>query len=71
MWNSDSWKLQPSRQAVVRKWYRGILVLFLSLLLVAFATAVETSKRSDRGGPAAISGAASLHSGGGNLIPVF
>jgi hypothetical protein len=53
------------------KWYRRTLMFFLSLVLVAFATAVATSKRSDRGGSVAISGAASLHSGGGNLIPVF
>ena len=64
-------RLQPSRRAVAKNWHRRTLVLLLSLALVALATAVATSKRSDRGGPAANSGAASLHSGGGNLVLVF
>ncbi len=71
MRTSHSSRLQPSRQAVVKSWYRRTLVFLLSLVLVAFATAVATGKRPDRGGPLAISGAASLHSGGGNLVPVF
>jgi len=71
MRTSHSSRLQPSRQAVVKSWYRHTLVFLLSLVLVAFVPAVATGKRPDRGGPLAISGAASLHSGGGNLVPVF
>ena len=71
MRTSASWKLQPSRKAVLRKWYRGMLVFFVSLMLIALATAMATSKRSDRDGAAVISGVASSYSGGGNLVPVF
>ena len=71
MRTTHSWKLQPTGQTVARKWRRGMLVLLVSLVLIALATAAATSKRSDRDGPAAISGMANSHSGAGNLVPVF
>jgi hypothetical protein len=60
--------MRTPRRAVM-KWCRGVLVFCVSLVLLTLATAVATSNRPDRnsGRPEA----ANLHSGGGNLIPVF
>ena len=70
MRTSQSWK-QPSRQTVM-KGCRGMLVFSVSLLLLALASAVATSKRSDRNGLATtVTRIGNAHSGSGNLVPVF
>jgi hypothetical protein len=53
------------RWAVI-KWSRAVMVFCLSLVLLALATAVATSMRSDRDG-----GMANTHHGSGNLVVVF
>jgi hypothetical protein len=50
----------------VMKWSRAVAVFCVSLVLLALATAVATSMRSDRDG-----GMANTHHGAGNLVLVF
>jgi len=71
MRSSGLWKLRPSDQAIVKKWCRRLLVCGVSLGLLALAAGMATGERFLRHGPAAVTGVASAHSGGGNLVPVF
>jgi hypothetical protein len=71
MRSSDSWTLRPSLQVFVEKWcYRPVVYVVL-LGLFVLAAGAASSERSHSNRSAAVSGMANVHSGAGNLIPVW
>jgi hypothetical protein len=65
--SSSNWgNLQPSKRATVKRWCHGLLVFSASLGLLALATVMATGNRFYQTAPAA-----SLASGGGNLVPLW
>jgi hypothetical protein len=66
MSSSNLWNLRPSQRATVKRWCDGLLVFCASLGLLALATVMATGNRFHQTAPAA-----SLASGGGNLVPLW
>jgi hypothetical protein len=67
----EFWKFRTSAPAGPKKWSYRLIVFGVSLGLLAIAAGVATSQRYQREVPAATTGIANAHSGGGNLVPVF